>query len=128
MAEAAAIMGEENIGSRIVTKYETPVGTVKERDLLSKFWLWEKISWRKSRDNNFVSAHHDRSNCQDEGRCSNNDSEKDKLATFDRVELFGGIIGSDLINGLPEVPESVHVFCTLCTSFAPVGSFMVKGG
>jgi len=36
MAEAAGIMGEKHIGSLIVTKYDTPVGIVTERDLLSK--------------------------------------------------------------------------------------------
>ena len=36
MAEAAGIMGEKRIGSLIVIKYDTPVGIVTERDLLSK--------------------------------------------------------------------------------------------
>src|SRR3989337_4297767 len=36
MAEAAGIMGEKHIGSLIVTKYDTPVGIVTERDLLRK--------------------------------------------------------------------------------------------
>jgi CBS domain-containing protein len=36
MNEAARIMGERHIGSLIVENYETPVGIVTERDLLSK--------------------------------------------------------------------------------------------
>ena len=35
--EAARIMGEKHIGSLIVVKYQTPVGIITERDLLSKF-------------------------------------------------------------------------------------------
>src|SRR3990170_3810752 len=42
MAEAAGIMGEKHIGSLIVTKYDTPVGIVTERDLLSKVLALEK--------------------------------------------------------------------------------------
>ena len=34
--DAARIMGEKHIGSLIVVKYQTPVGIVTERDLLSK--------------------------------------------------------------------------------------------
>ena len=36
MSQAAEIMGEKHIGSLIVTKYNTPVGIVTERDFLSK--------------------------------------------------------------------------------------------
>ena len=34
--DAARLMGEKHVGSLIVIKYETPVGIVTERDLLSK--------------------------------------------------------------------------------------------
>src|SRR4030066_1216600 len=36
MEEAARVMGDKHIGSLIVTKYDTPVGIVTERDLLTK--------------------------------------------------------------------------------------------
>lgn len=42
MDEAAGIMGEKHIGSLIVTEYESPVGIVTERDLLSKVLAKDK--------------------------------------------------------------------------------------
>ena len=36
MKEAATTMGEKHIGSLVVEKYQTPVGIVTERDLLTK--------------------------------------------------------------------------------------------
>ena len=42
--EAARLMGEKHIGSLIVVAYNTPVGILTERDLLSKVFLSKKDS------------------------------------------------------------------------------------
>lgn len=107
MAEAAEIMGEKHIGSLIVTKYNTPVGIVTERDLLSKVLALEKdpraqkveaaMSYplitigptAKIKEAAQMMVH-----------------KKSRLAVFDCGRLVGVITASDLIRSLPDIPET----------------------
>ena len=77
MAEAAGIMGEKHIGSLIVTKYDTPVGIVTERDLLSKVLaLGKDLREEKVESCNVVSANYDRTSGQDKGSRSDDGPEE----------------------------------------------------
>ncbi len=107
MAEAAAIMGEKHIGSLIVTKYETPVGIVTERDLLSKVLALgkdpakEKVEAAMSYPLVTIGP---TSKIKEAAQLMI--QKKGRLAVFDRGKLVGIITTSDLIKSLPEVPET----------------------
>jgi CBS domain-containing protein len=107
MAEAAGIMGEKHIGSLIVKKYETPVGIVTERDLLSKVLalgkdpLEEKVEASMSYPLIMIGSS---AKIKEAARMMIR--EKGRLAVFDGGKLVGVITASDLISSLPEVPET----------------------
>jgi CBS domain-containing protein len=107
MAEAAKIMGEKHIGSLIVTKYNTPVGIVTERDLLSKVLALEKDP--KTEKVEAVMSYPlimigSTSKIKEAARQMI--LKKSRLAVFDSGRLVGIITASDLIRSLPEVPET----------------------
>jgi CBS domain-containing protein len=107
MAEAAKIMGEKHIGSLIVTKYDTPVGIVTERDLLSKVLALEKDP--KTERVEAVMSYPlitigPTSKIKEAARQMI--LKKSRLAVFDSGKLVGVITASDLIRSLPEVPET----------------------
>ena len=105
--EAARIMGEKHIGSLIVVKYQTPVGIVTERDLLSKvlalglFLRDEKVEDVMSYPLVAVSLS---AKIKEAAQLMIN--RKGRLAVFDAGMLVGIITASDLIKSLPDVPET----------------------
>jgi len=107
MAEAAGIMGERHIGSLIVTKYETPVGIVTERDLLSKVLalgkdpMEEKVEAVMSYPLITIGQ---AAKIKEAARMMI--QKKGRLAVFDKGKLVGVLTASDLVRSLPEVPET----------------------
>jgi CBS domain-containing protein len=107
MAEAAGIMGEKHIGSLIVTKYETPVGIVTERDLLSKVLALGKdpreVKVEVAMSYPLITIG---PTAKIKEAAQMMIQKKGRLAVFDGGELVGVITASDLISSLPEVPET----------------------
>jgi len=107
MAEAAGIMGEKHIGSLIVTKYDTPVGIVTERDLLSKVLALgtdlreEKVEAVMSYPLITIGP-----TAKIKEAAQMMIRKKGRLAVFDCGKLVGVVTASDLIRSLPEVPET----------------------
>jgi CBS domain-containing protein len=107
LEEAARMMGEKHIGSLIVMKYQTPVGIVTERDLLSKvlalglFLRDEKVEDVMSYPLAGVSL---TAKIKEVAQLMT--SKKGRLAVFDAGTLVGIITASDLIKSLPDVPET----------------------
>jgi CBS domain-containing protein len=107
MAEAAVIMGERHIGSLIVTKYETPVGIVTERDLLSKVIALGK-DLRKEKVEKLMSYPLITicSTATIKEAAQRMIQKKGRLAVFDCGKLVGIVTASDLVRSLPKVPET----------------------
>ncbi|MGD0644410.1 MAG: CBS domain-containing protein [Candidatus Bathyarchaeia archaeon] len=107
MEEAAKIMGENHIGSLIVTKYDTPVGIVTERDLLSKVLAKGKdLKEAKVGD---VMSYPLVTLClkaEIKEAAQTMIKKKGRLAVFECGKLMGIITASDLIRCLPAVPET----------------------
>ena len=107
MAEAAGIMGEKHIGSLIVTKYDTPVGIVTERDLLSKVLALgrdlkeEKVEKVMSYPLVTICL-----TAKIKEAAQTMIKKKGRLAVFDCGKLVGVVTASDLIKSLPAVPET----------------------
>lgn len=105
--EAARVMGNKHIGSLIVMEYETPVGIVTERDLLSKvlalglFLSDEKVKEVMSYPLAGVSH-----TARIKEVAQLMISKKGRLAVFNAGMLVGIITASDLIKSLPDVPET----------------------
>ena len=105
--KAARIMGSKHIGSLIVMEYETPVGIVTERDLLSKvlalglFLSDEKVKEVMSYPLTGVSH-----TAKIKEVAQLMIDRKGRLAVFDAGMLVGIITASDLIKSLPDVPET----------------------
>ena len=107
MDEAARIMGEKHIGSLIVEKYETPVGIVTERDLLSKIFALGKDpreeQVEKAMSYPLVTI------CltaKIKEAAQMMIKKKGRLAVFDCGKLMGIVTASDLIRSLPEIAET----------------------
>lgn len=107
MAEAAAFMGEKHIGSLIVMKYDTPVGIVTERDLLSKVFGLEKtlmeVKVEAAMSYPLITI------CpaaKIKEAAQMMIQKKGRLAVFDCGKLVGVIAASDLLRSLPDVPET----------------------
>jgi CBS domain-containing protein len=107
IAEAAGIMGEKHIGSLIVTKYDTPVGIVTERDLLSKVLALGK-DLRTTRVEKVMSYPLITicSTAKIKEAAQMMVQKKGRLAVFDCGILLGILTASDLIRSLPAVPET----------------------
>ena len=107
MDEAAKIMGTNHVGSLIVTNYETPVGIVTERDLLSdvlargknptKIMAKEVMSYPLTTIGPEV---------QIKKAAQIMIQQKSRLAVFEFGNLKGIITASDLIRSLPDAPET----------------------
>jgi CBS domain-containing protein len=105
--EAARFMGEKHIGSLIVIKYETPVGIVTERDLLSKVLaLGVFLKDQKVEDIMSYPIVGVSSTAQIKEVAQYMISKKGRLGVFDAGTLVGVITASDLIKSLPDVPET----------------------
>jgi CBS domain-containing protein len=107
MAETARMMGEKHIGSLIVKKYDTPVGIVTERDLLSKVLalgkdpIKEKVEASMSYPLITIGP-----SAKIKEAAQMMIKKKGRLAVFDGGKLVGVITASDLIGSLPDVPET----------------------
>jgi len=107
MDEAARTMGEKRIGSLIALKYETPVGIVTERDLLSKV-LAKGLNLKEVRVENVMSYPLIKicPTTQIREAAQTMIKKKGRLAVFECGDLVGIITASDLIRRLPEAPET----------------------
>jgi CBS domain-containing protein len=100
-------MGEQHIGSLIVMKYQTPVGIVTERDLLTKvlalglFLRDEMVEEVMSYPLASVSVDN---KIKEVAQLMI--SKKSRLAVYDAGTLVGIITASDLIKSLPDVHET----------------------
>ncbi len=110
MDKAAKIMGEKHIGSLIVEKYDTPVGIVTERDLLTKILAKEKDprdeQVEKAMSYPLVTV------CltaKIKEAAQMMIKKKGRLAVFDCGKMMGIVTASDLIRSLPEIRETEAV-------------------
>lgn len=107
MDKAARIMGQKHIGSLIVKKYETPVGIVTERDLLTKIFAQDKDpeeeKVEKSMSYPLVTVS---PTAKIKEAAQMMIQKKGRLAVFDSGKLIGIVTASDLIRSLPEIPET----------------------
>ncbi|MCW4017222.1 MAG: CBS domain-containing protein [Candidatus Bathyarchaeota archaeon] len=107
MDAVARTMGQEHIGSLIVTKYGAHVGIVTERDLLTKVLASgkdpaeEKVEDAMSYPLVKISV---AAKIKETAQMMIH--KKGRLAVFDAGDLVGIITASDLIRSLPEVPET----------------------
>jgi CBS domain-containing protein len=105
--EAARIMGEKHVGSLIVMKYDTPVGMITERDVLSNI-LARGRDLKKEKVERVLSYPLITicSTAQVKEAAQTMIKKKGRLAVFECGKLVGIITASDLIRTLPEAPET----------------------
>ena len=107
MYQVAKIMGEKHIGSLIVQKYDTPVGIVTERDLLTKVLALEKNLKTEKVENvmsyPLVSIN---STTKIKEAAKTMIKKKSRLAVIDSGKLVGLVTASDLIRSLPQIHET----------------------
>ncbi len=104
---AAKIMGEKHIGSLIVTKYQTPVGIITERDLFSKvFALGLFLKDEKVEDIMSCPLAGVAVTAKVKDVAQTLLTKKGRLGVFDAGTLVGVITSSDLIKSLPDVAET----------------------
>lgn len=121
--DAAKMMGGKHIGSLIVLKYDTPVGVITERDLLTKAvgggvdlekdWLVGGVSIKEVKVEQVMSYPlttirptaeiKEAAQMMIEKRIR-------RLAVFEGGKLVGIITASDLIRSLPEIPETMRAW------------------
>jgi CBS domain-containing protein len=107
MDKAARIMGSKHIGSLIVKKYETPVGIVTERDLLTKVFAKSKEPSEETVENNM--SYPLTTICYTakiKEAAQTMILKKSRLGVFDCGQMMGIVTASDLIRSLPEIPET----------------------
>jgi len=107
MQEAAILMGTKHIGSLIVKKYNTPVGIVTERDLLTKILANGKNPANENVEDNMaypLITVGPAAKIKDAARMMYH--KKGRLVVFDSGKLLGIVTASDLIRSMPEVPET----------------------
>jgi CBS domain-containing protein len=120
--EAARLMGEKHIGSLVVMKYDTPVGIITERDLLSvvssgidleKDWLVGGVSIKEEKVEKFMSYPVITicltSQVKEAARTMIEKKIR-RLAVCEYGNLVGIITASDMIRSLPEIPETMQVW------------------
>jgi CBS domain-containing protein len=120
--ESARLMGEKQIGSLVVMKYDTPVGIITERDLLGvvssgidleKDWLTGGVSIKEEKVEKFMShpiiKRCATSTVKDAARTMIENRIR-RLAVCDCGKLVGIITASDMIRSLPEIPENMKVW------------------
>ncbi len=108
MDEAARRMGEMRIGSLIVVE-EAPVGIVTERDLITRVLARgmdpEGVEVKKVMSSPLVSIQP--SATIKEAAQKMNEERKSRLAVIEEGGLRGIVTSSDLVQSLPEVPETL---------------------
>jgi CBS domain-containing protein len=121
--EAARIMGEKRVGSLIVVKYDTPVGIITERDLLSKAvcsgidlekdWLVGGVSIKEEKVEKTMSypliTISAKSNIKEAAKMMIEKKIR-RLGVRKSGKLVGIITASDLMRCLPEVPETMRIW------------------
>jgi CBS domain-containing protein len=120
--EAARLMGEKHIGSLVVMKYDTPVGIITERDLLSvvsrgidleKDWLVGGVSIKEEKVEKFMSYPVITicltSQVKEAARTMIEKRIR-RLAVCESGNLVGILTASDMIRSLPEIPETMQVW------------------
>ncbi|MEM2103694.1 MAG: CBS domain-containing protein [Candidatus Bathyarchaeia archaeon] len=121
--EAAKIMGEKHVGSLIVVKYDTPVGIITERDLLSKAvcrgidlekdWLVGGVSIKEEKVEKFMSypliTVSAKSSIRDAAKLMIERRIR-RLGVRESGKLVGIMTASDLIRCLPEVSETMQIW------------------
>ncbi|MDD1679923.1 MAG: CBS domain-containing protein [Methanomicrobiales archaeon] len=117
MEEAAQKMGDRHIGSLIVEEYQTPIGIVTERDLLTRV-LAEKRDLIRTRVKEVMSypLHKICPTLEIRFAAQTMIRKKGRLAVFECGDLIGILTASDLIRSMPDAPET-----SLC-----VDDFMTK--
>ncbi len=107
MEKAARIMGQKHIGSLIVKKYDTPVGIITERDLLTKIFAKDKDpeeeQVEKSMSYPLVTIPL-KAKIKEAAQIMI--QKKGRLAVLDCGKLMGIVTASDLIRSLPDIPET----------------------
>ncbi len=107
MDKAARIMGSKHIGSLIVKKYETPVGIVTERDLLTKVFAQSKEPAEETVETDMsyplASICY---NAKIKEAAQMMIEKKGRLGVFDCGRMIGIVTASDLIRSLPDIPET----------------------
>jgi CBS domain-containing protein len=107
MDRAARIMGSKHIGSLIVKKYDTPVGIITERDLLTKVFAKNKEPGDETVENNmsyplvticYTAKIKEAAQMMIQKKC--------RLGVFDCGKMMGIVTASDLIRSLPDIPET----------------------
>jgi CBS domain-containing protein len=108
LEDAARVMGEKRIGSLIVVKYDTPVGMITERDLLSNV-LGRGMDLREEKVERVMSYPLITicSTAQLKEAAQTMIKNKGRLAVFECGKLVGIVTTSDLIRALPEAIETV---------------------
>ena len=106
--EAAELMGAKHIGSLIVVEYDTPVGIISERDLLTKI-LAEGKNLKKEKVKNsmsypIITIYHTM-RIKEAAQIMITEHVR-RLAVFSDQKLMGIVTASDLIRSLPEIPET----------------------
>jgi len=107
MDKAARIMGAKHIGSLVVKKYETPVGIVTERDLLSKVFAKNKEPIQELVEDHM--SYPLESICYTakiKEAAQKMIQKKCRLGVFDCSRMMGIVTASDLIRSLPDIPET----------------------
>jgi len=108
MDEAARIMGEKHIGSLIVVKYDTPVGIITERDLLTNILARgrnpKEVKVEKVMSYPLITIC---STASIKEASQTMIKKKGRLAVFECGKMVGIITASDLIRSLPEAPETL---------------------
>jgi signal-transduction protein with cAMP-binding, CBS, and nucleotidyltransferase domain len=105
--EVTRLMGQRHIGSLIVNHFDTPVGIITERDILSKVIA----PGRKTSEiivENVMSYPLIKvcSNIEIKEAAHTMIKKKGRLAVFKCGNLVGIVTASDLIKSLPDVPET----------------------
>ncbi len=107
MQEAARIMGEKHIGSLIVKKYDSALGIVTERDLLTSVLAQGKDLAKETVES--VMSYPLLTICltaKIKEAAQAMIRKKGRLAVFDCNKLKGIITASDLVRSLPDVDET----------------------
>ncbi len=122
LTEAAQIMGEKHIGSLIVMKYQTPVGIITEGDLLNivsegipleRDWIRSSPSICTEKVEKVMSSPLVRicvdNRLKDAARIMIEKRIR-RLGVCDSGDLVGIVTTSDMINYLPQVPETMKAW------------------
>jgi CBS domain-containing protein len=107
MDKAARLMGSKHVGSLVVKKYDTPVGIVTERDLLTKVFAQSKEPTQERVETHMsypLATICYTAKIKDAAQAMT--QKKGRLGVFDCGKMMGIVTASDLIRSLPDIPET----------------------